>query len=517
VSKEKKAVDLRRNVGHMVPGAVSWLLIAVTVLGCILFPQTWLAIATVFVTYFIGRMVFTTVFAVVGERKVWLARRVDWAEGEDEVGPFGFAPADVRHVVIVPTYKEPVEIIGRTLEALAAQHRAKERVVVVLGMEEREPDSRAKADGLIAEYAENFLYMMATVHPGNIPGEEPGKSSNEAWAGKRARAAVDALGLDPELCTITSCDADSVLDRQYFSAVAKSFAADDRRHLTFWQAPLFFYNNIWQVPAPVRFTTWMQHAVQLAELAMPRFDSLPISTYTLSLQLCERCGYWDPAVIPEDWHSYLNCMFETGEEIKTESIFLPTTGDATDGDGWADAVKNRFEQLKRHSWGAEDIGYVYGQITTRKAQSIRNSAIFRFLQVLHDHSMRVTAWVFLTSVYVLSTYYSHLQWYDLGWRWAVHENLVFLNVLFTCGTLVLASSIIMELWRCPPPNDVPKLQIAVEIVFLWFLLPALGFILGMLPALEAQTRLMLGVPLSYKVTPKRFAGATRRDTQQEAA
>ena len=63
---------------------------------------------------------------------------------------------------------------------------------------------------------------------------------------------------------------------------------------------------------------------QLSELAMPWFDSLPISTYTLSLELCERCGWWDPAVIPEDWHSYLNCLFETGDEIAVHPIFLPT-------------------------------------------------------------------------------------------------------------------------------------------------------------------------------------------------
>lgn len=501
----KKPVDPRRNFGHAITGGMSWFVIAITIVGMVFFPRVWLAIATVFVTYFIGRMCLITIFALAGERKVWQAKRTDWTEGEDVPGQFGFAPSDVRHIVVIPTYKEPREIIARTLDALAVQHRSQERLIVVLGMEEREPDARAKADGLIGEYGANFLHMMATIHPGNIPGEEPGKSSNEAWAGRYARAAVDELGIDPQLCTITSCDADSVLDPRYFSAIARSFAAEERRHLSFWQAPLFFYNNIWDVPAPVRFTTWMQHAVQLAELAMPRFDALPISTYTLSLALCERCGFWDPAVIPEDWHAWLNCLFETGEEISTHPVFLPTLGDATDGDTWWGAIQNRFEQLKRHSWGAEDVGYVYGQIMTRKHAATRNSAIFRLGQVFHDHSMRVTAWVFITSVYILSTYFSSWHWYTLGWRWSLYENLVFVNILFTTGTVVLVISILMELWRCPPPDDASKLQIAIEIVALWFCLPVLGFILGMVPSLDAQTRLMFGVPIGYKVTPKRIA------------
>lgn len=511
----KKAVDPRRNFGHLVPGGLSWLVIGMSILGSLVFPQLWLHIATVFVTYFIGRMMVTTVLAVIGERKIWLAKREDWTADEDVAGEFGFAPSDVRHVVIIPTYREPVEIINRTLDALAAQHRAKERLVVVLGMEEREPEARNKAEQLTELHRAGFLHMTASFHPGNMPDEEPGKSSNEAWAAKVARAAVDQLDLDPALCTITSCDADSVLDVRYFSAVAKSFAAEEKRHLSFWQAPLFFYNNIWQVPAPVRFTTWMQHAVQLAELALPKFSSLPISTYTLSLQLCERCGYWDPAVIPEDWHAFLNCMFETGEEITTQPVFLPTFGDATDGDTWREAVVNRFEQLKRHSWGAEDVGYIFGQMMQRKSAAWRSSEFFRFVQVLHDHSMRVTAWVFVTSVYLLSTHYSHLHFYDLGWRYAIAENLVFLNILFTCGSAVMVSSVVMELWRCPPPDGVSKLKTAIEIVLLWFLLPVLGFVLGMLPALAAQTRLLFGVPLSYKVTPKRFT--ERAQPQREAA
>ncbi len=117
----------------------------------------------------------------------------------------------MRHIVIVPNYKEPDEILRRTLDALASQHRASERIIPVLGMEEREPDARAKGEALAAEYAGKFRHVLVSVHPGGIPGEEPGKSSNEAWAARQARKMVDELGLDPDLVTITSCDADSVI------------------------------------------------------------------------------------------------------------------------------------------------------------------------------------------------------------------------------------------------------------------------------------------------------------------
>ncbi len=138
---------------------------------------------------------------------------------------------------------------------------------------------------------------------------------------------------------------------------------------------------------------------------MPFYDPLPISTYTLSLNLAERCGWWDPAVIPEDWHEYLNCLFETGEEIGTTSVFLPTWSDATDGEGFKDAMVNRFHQVKRHAWGAEDVGYIVGQLTERPS-SMRSSTMFRLGQVLHDHVLRVAMWFVLVSVYALMAYYA---------------------------------------------------------------------------------------------------------------
>jgi len=503
------AAGPRRNFGHALPGVISWSAIVLTVLGAAFFPRVWLVIATVIIGYFMVRMLLTFGFAMYGEKLSHAARKRDWTEAEDQAGPFGFAPSELRHFVIIPNYKEPEEILRRTLDALAAQHRANERIIPVLGMEEREPDARAKGAALAAEYADKFAHVLVTIHPGNIPGEEAGKSSNGAWAAKQSRKAVDEYGYDIDRVTITSCDADSVMHPKYFSAVSAEFAHDPKRHLSFWQAPLFYYNNIWQVPAPIRFSTWLSHTTQVAELAMPFYTPLPISTYTLSMSLCERCGWWDPAVIPEDWHEYLNCLFETGEEISTHAVFLPTWSDATDGIGFKDAMTSRFHQVKRHAWGAEDVGYIVGQLTERP-NSIRSSTVFRFGQVLHDHVMRVAMWFVLVSVYALMAYFSSLQWYDLGYHAATAANVLLLRVMFTTGGVSMVATIIFELWRCPPPDGVSRLKTAVEILLLWPLLPVVGFYLGVWPSLDAQTRLMFNVPLGYRVTPK-FAVTAGRE------
>lgn len=51
-------------------------------------------------------------------------------------------------------------------------------------MEARDPDGESTAKHLQTTFAGRFLDLRYTVHPGDIPGESPGKSSNVSWAAK---------------------------------------------------------------------------------------------------------------------------------------------------------------------------------------------------------------------------------------------------------------------------------------------------------------------------------------------
>lgn len=505
-----QSVGASSSVGrwrYAVPGFLSWSIIVMTVTGLVLFPRTWLYVATAFLIYFLLRMFVHLVFAVVGDfkRRDW--ERIPWRADDEEVGPAGFAPADVWHIVVVPAYREPAEVLRRTLDGLARQHRARERVVAVLGMEERDESAPATAMLLAQEYAALFARMIVTYHPANIPGEVPGKSSNENWAAREAKRIVcDEMGIERERITITSCDADSVLHPEYLAAVSKLFVSDDRRYARFWQAPLLYYNNIWQVPAPIRFTTWFVHAGQIAELAMPFYTPLPISTYTLSLTMAEECGWWDPAVIPEDWHMFLQCFMARDGDVGLTSVFLPTMADATDGDTWWGALRNRFVQVMRHSWGAEDVGYLLGKLMERRRRPSARM-LFRFGQVLHDHVFRVVTWFLVTSAYILNLKHWPVYAYAGPIGYVPVRAAGILGPLFTLGGVAILLTLLVELRRNPPPAHMSPIRVAIEIGAMWMSLPVIGFGLGMLPALNAQTKLMLGLPLSYKATPKRVAKA----------
>lgn len=57
---------------------------------------------------------------------------------------------------------------------------------VYLAIEQREAGAADKASNLASEFATAFRSLTITVHPSNIPGEAPGKSSNIAWAAEKA-------------------------------------------------------------------------------------------------------------------------------------------------------------------------------------------------------------------------------------------------------------------------------------------------------------------------------------------
>jgi len=178
---------------YAVPGVVSWLIILAGTAGVLFFPEAWSWVATIFVGYLLCYSLTYFAFALVAEFKRRSAGRVDWTAGEDVTGPFGFAPADVRHAVIVPNYKEPDDVLERTVAAIAAQHRAPERIVLVLGMEEREPGARAKGEAIAERYRDAFLRVIVSVHPAGIPGELACKASNQTHASIEARRVMAAM------------------------------------------------------------------------------------------------------------------------------------------------------------------------------------------------------------------------------------------------------------------------------------------------------------------------------------
>jgi cellulose synthase/poly-beta-1,6-N-acetylglucosamine synthase-like glycosyltransferase len=237
--------------------------------------------------------------------------------------------------------------------------------------------------------------MLVTVHPCGLPGEAPGKGSNQSWAACRAKEyLVDQHGIPLDSLTVTSCDADSLIHPSYFAELTRQFASDPRRYERIWQAPFRFNNNIWRSPAPIRLLGFLNNMVQVSELANPLAVNMPLSTYSLSFRLADDVGYWDEMVIAEDWHILLRCLFGTGGRVTLQPVFLPTAGDSVTGDTIWEAFRIFYKQRLRHAWGSTDIGYILQQWNRWDDVPFWPKA-GAFAKVVHDHIVFTVAGLML--------------------------------------------------------------------------------------------------------------------------
>src|SRR3989339_2043118 len=335
---------------EILPGTVSWFLILFPIWGSFVIPNIVAYYIIAFSVYWFYRSMTTAFMAILGYFKLQTFQVYDW------MGDVVSFPdwKRINHIIVVPTYKEPIQTLRRTLDKLKEQTFPLKNIHIMLSFEDREGDvARDKAKLLLGEYQNTFGHLWVTYHP-DLPGEVKGKSSNTSWGAKESkRLLVDQFGIDIDYVTITSEDADALLHPAYFACVTYHFLDDPDRYHKIWQAVLMFYNNIWKVPMPVRVFSSIASVMQL--YVVTRKDRLiNFSTYTASLSMIDKIGYWDVDVIPEDWRLFFKAFFALQGKVSVEPLFLPIMADAAEASGVWKTYSSQYEQVKRWAWGVSD-------------------------------------------------------------------------------------------------------------------------------------------------------------------
>jgi hypothetical protein len=497
--RARRRATLQRAL-EILPGATALAVITFLAWGSVWAPLALAGVLLAFDLYWVWRSFNTAFHAVKGFFLLRREAKVDWRQryGEDAArGQTFLAWEDVRHVVIIPNYEESLDKLRPTLDSLAAQQEA-QRLIVVLAMEEAEPAARDKATTLCREYASRFEQVLATFHPGDLPGEVRGKSSNEAWAAREARQhLVNQMGLHLEHLTVTSCDADTIFHPSYFSCLTYKFATDRYRYRRFWQAPIFLYNNIWHVPAPLRLPNGLAGLNHLARLCRKHRMVFPQSCYSLSLQMAEEVGYWDVDVVPEDWHMFLKCFFNLGGNVDVEPIYLPLGNDGPRSKGYFRTFSNHYQQARRHAWGATDIPYAILQLLDQKKISLLRR-LRRTWSVFESHLLWSTQWFIITVGRLVPSLVGVFVGAEAMPKWF---NPMSEKILFPCIVPLIVLIVLDTLMRPKRPGAFRWWLLPVQYAQ-WFLLAPITFLFITLPALDAQMRLMLGKRLEYRVTEK---------------
>jgi hypothetical protein len=499
IARDKQRLLLKR-VLEIVPAVVALTVITSLIWGPIVTPIPFAIAILAFHAYWLWRAQMNGIHAFKGYRLLRRHKNTDWrALYEDSLDTDTASKWEgTRHIVVIPNYTETAEKLRPCLDSLATSPEA-DRIVAVLAIEEREGDEgRERAEALQKEYRDRIGAIFATYHPWGIPGEVAGKSSNENWAARRAKEyLVDRLGHNIDEVTITSCDADTVFDRNYFTCLTYHFLTDPNRHRRFWQAPFFFYNNIWDIPAPLRFTHAVAGMTQMGRLTRGFMKMRwPISTYSLSLRMAHEVDYWDPDIIPEDWHMFLKCYYRLGGEVDVEPLYTPTYMDGIRSKTYMRTFVSHFHQARRHAWGCTDIPYAVDQ-TLIQHQTPLIRRLRRLSAVTEAHLLWSTQWFLVTAGRVVPVLLTSIglasmpEWFSPVSKW----------MLLPCGGPLLLFLILDAKMRPPRPASFRWWHYPFQYVQ-WFAMAVISFFSSALPALDAQIRLALGKRLEYKVTEK---------------
>lgn len=282
-----------------------------------------------------------------------------WAQG----GPRDMVWNDVFHVLMVPTYKTPIDCLRMAMAAAQLFTSARTHLGICFAFEERESGCQEKADMLKREYSSCFAFVTAAFHPPNLPNHVPGKSSNECWAfSEMAKEFKRERGWeadDPRI-VITVIDDDSELHENYFEALTYHFlkATESQRYLTIWQPPILHFKNFLTQPLLVRTASLFTTLHELACLANPIDCHVPFSSYSISLMMASAVGGWDPDYISEDWHMFAKCALMTEGRARCKPIFLPLLNYAPEEETCWGTVTSRWTQATRHALGVSEVVYV---------------------------------------------------------------------------------------------------------------------------------------------------------------
>jgi len=491
MNKTRQARLLKRFL-EILPGFVSWNLILFPVWGAFVAPMAVAYFVLLFDIFWLYKSVTFAFFAVIAHLRIEASKKMDW------LGELKFFPdwKNVHHLVVICTYKEPLYIVERTLQSIVAQTMPKDQISVVLGFEAREEGWQKKAAELKKKFKGKFAHFLISEHILAV-GETAGKHSNARASILLAKKElIDTKKIDSAYCTVTSCDADHVFHPNYFANLAYKFLDNPHRYERFWQPAIVYYNNFWRLPALCRVINTFGTIWDMAQLV--RTDRLlNFAHYSLSYNLLARVGFWDPDVIPEDWHMFFKAFFLTEGQIEVEPIFLPLSADAAESIGFWRTLKNQYEQFKRWAWGVSDTPYVFkNYFLSRKIPFWEKT--LRVTRFTEDHFLWPVNWFIITlGVNIPTLVNKNFSRTAIGFNLPRTSSFILTLCLISLAIILYVDA----KQRPPRPKEIPRWR-ALLIPLEFVLMPIVGFIFAALPGLDAHTRLMLGKYLEYRVTEK---------------
>ena len=498
--KEKEFV-LKHESGferflEILPGGLTWLALTSPIWLSFTLPYAVAYLILIADVYWLLTAFRIAVLILIGYKKMTWTKSQNWQKLLQK--DFPKEAKDYYQLILIPTYKEALYILKPTFDAIVNCSYPKNKILIAVGFEERDdPKKIQETKDYLKRIEKKVAGVFTTIHPYGLPGEVAGQGSNKNWMINHIVPELKKSGVETEDVFVTTLDADFVIHRQFLAGALHKYlslpsATRDKRTFT---GVFLYHNNYWQTPTPMRLMATGTSLWQLAEM-VGSDKYMNYSSMSISLKALLDIGLWIPDKVNDDNGFYWKAYFHFNGDYKVIPHFLPISADAVQDTTLLKTFQNQYLQIKRWAYGVEHIPFIVRQYFTKEIDfwDKTDKVLFKiwgdlkwgFLAIFVTFGSLLIPLInpnFRTSVMsvnlpIVSSWILTVTFFGLFATIFVHEKIA--------PKRPKAWSAFTRLWS----------------YIQWLLIPLILITISSLPAIDAQTSLMFGRKLEFRVTNK---------------
>jgi len=479
---------------EMFPGVLVWGAFTLSLLLSFVKPLWVIIFIIVFDLLWLFRVIYFNIFVMLAWRTYQKTLRVDWQQKMQALPK----AAEIYHLVFLPTYKESFDIIQTTLRSLQKNTFPCERMMIVLGGEEADKEHFEDITKRVKEeFSSVFCKIIVTIHPKGLPDEIPGKGSNLHWMGHRVEEILktEFAHIPDEHMIVSAFDVDTIAHPQYFSYLTYLYCTVEHPTRSSYQPVALFSNNIWTASPPVRIGAFGTTFWLFGELA--RSERLwTFSSHSMPWKMVKDVRFWQKDIVSEDSRIFMQGFLQYHGDYRVTPMFLPVSMDTVTGKTFKESMMALYVQMRRWAWGVEHLPYLIDGF--RKDPLIPK---WKKFQYVFNHIEGMFTWATAPIImFVLGWLPLHVAKGDT--KTLIQAAPFTLEQVMQFAMIGIMISAFMSLTLLPRRPEGVKPHTWLIMLLQWALLPVTFIVFGSFPAIDAQTRLMLGKYLGFHVTKK---------------
>ncbi|MBU1037006.1 glycosyltransferase family 2 protein [Patescibacteria group bacterium] len=484
---------------EILPGLMVW----VTLIGAVvisIFKPLWaITFIIIFDVFWLVRAYYLVTHLLTSWARFKRDGKIHWLSKLNEIKDKDWQ--SYYHLIFLPTFRESLEIINETFKNLIATDYPHKKFIIVLAGEERDKKNFLKiAKKLKDRYKHYFFKIIITVHPVNLPDEIPGKGSNLNYAGHQTLKIINKLRLPHEKIITSTFDIDTVVDQQYFSYLTYKYLTHPKPERSSFQPLAFYHNNIWESDPITRVVANSTTFWLMTDLSR-RERLFTFSSHSMSFKALVDVDFWQKDIVSEDSRIFLQCLFRYNGDYRVTPLFISVSMNTVHMGNFWKSLSNQYKQMRRWAWGIEHIPYFLSNFKNYPKMPF-NKKRYHFINQLEGSFSWATAPLLILILGRLPLFLADKT---------VQSTVLAQNTPFILETLMnvalIGLIITAVLSTCILPQKPKKITWFHYPVMLlqWILFPLTTIIFGSIPAIDSQTRLMIGgkAKLGFWVTEKK--------------